>query len=200
MKRNEKRKNIFWLASLLLLIVFSVNMLSGCKKEVQLNDYKVEDIRDDQVVFVYWSDISFNGISYLWLINKKGECKVLDMMDEEKYGYIKEMSETSEEFLQAIDECMANPDIPNTTKDLEMDSEILNYCINVPGIELEFEEHGIADANDDIYYVVCGTKDERHMEVMRKESYHYYVSDDDIINQMCEAIRAVCRGKYINNN
>ena len=192
MKKNRRRKSVIQLSALFMLIVFSISMLSGCKKEVQLNDYKVEDIEDDQVVFVYLYDISFNGISYLWLINKKGECKVLDMMDEEKYGYIKEMSETSEEFLQAIDECMADPDIANTAKKLEINAEMLNYCINVPEIELEREEQGCIDAGQEDYYVVCGTGEKRHLVKMKIESFDYYVSDDEVLNQMCQEIFYFC--------
>ena len=184
------KQNRCILKRILLAILFVVFvLLTGCgEKEEKLNSYRLEEIRGNQVVFARtYSD--WNGIPMrlIWIYNKYGQCKRIDLMKNPEV----EQNDKGK-YLANLDACMADDKIPFLQSRLELPDEKISYCINVTEIQLSIISEGtIFDASGGKCYVVVGVRENRQLKALEdSDANGHYACENEILQEACQAIEA----------
>ncbi len=187
-KKSLKKINI-----LSLIVLLAVCTLFGCKKEVQLNDYKLEDVAENQAVFVY-EHLNAYPTSFVWIFNKQGKCKRVDF---KYFSKVKMMGEGSEEaLLKAADGCMQDENIPFRERAFNVSEEMVSYCVRYPGLHLEASNDvPVMDASEEYYYMICGTKEDRHLVKVKQWGTWEAEPEDEKLQEICNQIKT-----YVNDN
>ena len=146
--------------------------------------YDIDDVEENQVVFAYQLRDLYAEYDRIGVICKDGTGKVI---------YLETANLSDEELLDVMDSCMTDEKWENCEKKVSVDKKILNYCINISDIELKFSRVVALDANTEIFYVVAGTGENRHLKRMRKEGMEVYSNSDLWVNLLCDEIKRVCR-------
>lgn len=175
-----------------MIFVISV-LLFGCQKkqEIKLNNYRLEDVSEDQVVFTYgYANFGGGGEYYMWIVNKEGKCKKIDMLLKE--NCIREDCDETE-YLAKLDAWMADDTIPFMEQTLDLNKEDIRYCINLQDIELETVDEGtICDAPGISWNLVSGVKQKRQLKEMETFGANgNYACDNETIQKMCAVLRSV---------
>nr|MBP3599334.1 hypothetical protein [Eubacterium sp.] len=175
------------------LVMLATCVLFGCKKEVKLNDYKLEDVMEEEAVFVYEYHNVYDT-SFVWIFNKHGKGKRVE------YKYFRKVKNgdeyTNEAYLRAADECMKDENIPFNEESIALDEDMVEYCIRYPELCLEPQNDvAVVDASDEYYYMICGTKKERHRVKVKQWGTWEAEPEDEVLREVCEQIEV-----YINDN
>ena len=186
----EQNKYIFKKKIISLLLMIAV-LLTGCgEKEEKLNSYRLEEIRGNQVVFAHtYSNWNVPSVK-VWIFNKYGQCKVIDLR---KNPEVYQGDE--KRFLANLDACMVDDKIPFLKSKLELPDEKISYCINLPEIEVSTIYEGtVCDASGETFYVVSGVKENRQLKIMKdSDAYGYYACENEMLKEVCQAIYDVSR-------
>nr|MBP3599333.1 hypothetical protein [Eubacterium sp.] len=166
------------------LVMLATCVLFGCKKEVKLNDYKLDDVSLEQTLFV-----CKDHYKYYWVFNKEGQCKRIEQ------SRIKKMDM---KLLEALDIYMQDHEFPYNGGQINIDQNALEYCMNLTEVELKFDKKARRDCVYstepvmDIYYFVCGTGDGRTLMKIQIDGDNAVSewSEDETVQRLCGEIQS----------
>ncbi len=178
-----KRKMILAITVLLLAII-PISIWKAT--EVHKTDYKLEEISEDSILFVYryrtWEQDEF------WVISKSGKCKVLDFVNEEKYKYIHNIVD-KEELLVALEQFFKDSEVPEQEQRLQLNDEQKEYCMNVSKIRLiKRNKYAEVDAADIYYYAINGIGESRKMVLLRQGGTWDIRAKNKVIDEIFDKI------------